>query len=389
MKKTRTTTFHKNILRRTTACVLSLIGLWMLSFAIPSTSHLHWLKLWGGNAQFVTAALAAQLSMTPAEQDAVPSSRAQKLLLSESALLSGFTQTKESTPAPKPEPEPTKETEPDDSEDKEKVSTTSPDHIVEQFFKPTSTNAYACVDDVYILNRTSKALDMAALATTPVEIALPQDENPQILIMHTHGSEAYAQDGLDIYNETGTARTTDPNYNIIRVGDEIERIFKEMGLNVLHDRSLCDYPSYNGAYDRSKAVVKQYLSDYPSIKIVLDIHRDALVGKDGTIYKPVTEIDGVKTAQVLLVMGSDDGGLSHPNWQQNLSLAMRVQHRMNTLWPGVARPITLRSARFNQQLTAGSLLVEVGAHGNTLQEALSAARLFARSAGQVFLELKE
>jgi stage II sporulation protein P len=175
---------------------------------------------------------------------------------------------------------------------------------------------------------------------------------------------------------------------VVRVGDEMERVFTELGLTVVHDRTLYDYPKYNGAYDRSAEAVQRYLEQYPSIKIVLDVHRDALVGEDGTVYKAVTRIDGVDTAQVMLVLGSSEGG-EHPNWMQNLSLACRIQESMNTLYPTLARPMTMRSSRYNQQLSNGSLLVEVGTHGNTLQEALAGARLFARAAGQVLLGLKE
>jgi stage II sporulation protein P len=360
-----------------------MIGFWMLSFTLPASSSFPWFKAWGGNAQIVTAALAAQLSTPPSDQTGNQGSRWQRLLLSESPLLSNWDQSKGTNPT-----SPSGQTASENGEEEAPIKKTEPGKIVEQFFQATDAAGYAKADDVYILNRTSKTLDVAALAATPLDISLPSNGEPQILIMHTHGSESYAQDGTDVYNESGVARTIDPNYNTIRVGDEIERIFTEMGLSVLHDKTLYDYPSYNGAYDRSKAAVEQYLKDHPSIKIVLDIHRDALVGNDGTVYKAVTAIDGAKTAQVLMVMGSDDKGLPHPNWQKNLALAMRIQHRMDTLWPGLARPITLNSSRFNQQLATGSILVEIGSHGNTLQEALAGARLFARSAGQVFLELK-
>ena len=154
---------------------------------------------------------------------------------------------------------------------------------------------------------------------------------------------------------------------MVRVGDEIERVFTEMGLSVVHDRTLYDYPQYNGAYDRSAQGVSAYLEQYPSIQIVLDVHRDALVGEDGTVYKALTEIDGVKSAQVMLVLGSSEGG-EHPDWTANLAQAAKLQQSMNNLAPTLARP---------------------GCHGNTLQEALAGARLFARAAGQVLLGLKK
>jgi stage II sporulation protein P len=201
--------------------------------------------------------------------------------------------------------------------------------------------------------------------------------------MHTHGTESFARDGTEPYTETGTAHTTDSSYNIIRVGEEIARIFEEMGVSVLHDTEIYDYPAYNGAYDRSRAGIEAYLEEYPTIQMVLDVHRDALVGEDGTIYKPVVTVDGTKTAQVMLLVGTDDAGAAFPDWTEHLALAMEIQEQMNSLWPGLARPITLRTARFNQQLTKGSLLVEVGSHGNTLEEAVNGARLFARAAGTV------
>ena len=206
--------------------------------------------------------------------------------------------------------------------------------------------------------------------------------------MHTHATEAYAQNPDDPYPESGTARTTDPSHSIIRVGDEITRIFTEMGLNVIHDTTLYDYPSYNEAYTRSRAGIEAILAQHPTIQVVLDIHRDALVGSDGTIYKPVIELDGVSTAQVMMLVGSDDAGAEFPDWPEHLALVMSVQQQMNSLWPQLARPITLRTARFNQQLTKGSFLVEVGSHGNTLEEALAGARLFARAAEGIFGALR-
>ena len=253
---------------------------------------------------------------------------------------------------------------------------------------PTSPQGYVYANGLYLYNRTQLPVDLAAAAAAPVNITLPE-EGPQVLIVHTHGTEAYTPDGTDQYEPSdNNTRTLDEGYNVVRVGDEIERVFTELGLSVVHDRSLYDYPKYNGAYDRSGAGIAAYLAQYPTIRIVLDIHRDALVGEDGTVYKAVTTIDGVKTAQVMLVLGSSEGG-EHPNWTENLALAVRIQQSLDRLYPTLARPMALRAPRYNQHMTNGSLLVEVGCHGNTLQEALAGARLFARAAGQVLLELKQ
>ncbi len=215
----------------------------------------------------------------------------------------------------------------------------------------------------------------------------PATEGPQILIMHTHGSEAYTMSGADVYTETDTARTDDENYNMIRVGEEMKEVFESMGFSVIHDTTLYDYPSYNGSYARSLAGIQSYLEQYPTIAVVLDVHRDALIAADGTVYKAVTQVDGEDTAQVMLVVGTDDGGLEHPNWQENLNLAAHIQLAMTAIEPTLARPINLRSQRFNQHLTPCSLLVEVGTSGNTLEEALRGARLFAQAAGEVYQSL--
>jgi len=218
----------------------------------------------------------------------------------------------------------------------------------------------------------------------------PAAEGPQLLIIHTHTTEAYTQDGADVYTPSdNNTRTLDETCNMLRVGDEMERVFTEMGLSVIHDRGVYDYPTYNGAYTRSGPTVEQYLQQYPTIRLVLDVHRDALVGSDGTVYKAVTTIDGTKTAQVMVVVGSNGGGGDHPDWQKNLALAAKLQKSLDTLYPTLARPMTLRQSVYNQNLSAGSLLVEVGSHGNTLQEALQGARDFARCAGAVFLSLVE
>ncbi|MCD7802958.1 MAG: stage II sporulation protein P [Clostridiales bacterium] len=214
-------------------------------------------------------------------------------------------------------------------------------------------------------------------------------EGPQILIMHTHATEAYTVADGDEYVASDTARTTDENYNMIRVGEEMKAVFEEMGLSVVHDTTLYDYPSYTGSYARSLEGIKSYLEQYPTISVVLDVHRDALIADDGTVYKLTDTVDGETVAQVMLVVGTDDGGLTHPNWEENLTLATHIQARLLGIDAGFPRAINLRSQRFNQHMTVGSLLVEVGTSGNTLREALAGARLFARAAGEVYLACME
>ncbi len=234
-------------------------------------------------------------------------------------------------------------------------------------------------------NTTGYAVDAAALLAEPLSQRLPA-EGPQVLIIHTHSSEAYTPDGTDIYVPTDTARTEDTNFNVVRVGDELTRMLESYGLAVLHDRGIYDSPSYTGSYSRSCAAVESYLSQYPDIAVVIDLHRDAL-GSGDTVYKTVAELSGRPAAQVMLVAGTGESGLEHPNWRENLKLALSLQERMNRMYPTLARPLALVPERYNQHLTTGSFILEVGSSGNTLQEALAAVRLFGEAAGPLLAEL--
>ena len=214
----------------------------------------------------------------------------------------------------------------------------------------------------------------------------PAEEGPQILILHTHTTEAYTKGKKDTYKETDTARTTDNDYNMVRVGEEMKNVFEEMGLSVVHDKTKYDYPSYTGSYSRALTGIQKMLKKYPTIQVVLDVHRDAIIGSDGTSYAKKTEIDGEEVAQVMLVVGTNDMGLTHPNWKDHLTLAVQIQKNMLAIDSELPRPIDLRRQRFNEHATPGSLLVEVGTSGNTLKQALAGARLFAQAAGTLYLD---
>ena len=353
------------LLRRGAALFLATVTVWLLSLTADTGSAAVALRTLAESPAFVSAALRAELGNLPEDPaDSEGLTGWQQLILSQSpALMAGVEEVPDSAPAAEPVQDTPAPTEPDDPEDPEVLPavTTAPEDIVGRTLTPVSGDGYDSAQGVYIENRPGLDLDVAALASADLSLELPE-EGPQVLIMHTHGSEAYTPDGTDTYVPTGECRTLDTAKNVVRVGDEIARVLTEMGLTVVHDTQLYDYPEYNGAYDRSLAAVEAWLEQYPSIRVVLDVHRDALVGEDGTIYKPITTVGGEQAAQVMLVMGSN-ALYDHPGWQENLSLAVKIQKEMNTLWPTLARPIGLRENRYNQQTTTGSLLVEVGAHG--------------------------
>ena len=247
---------------------------------------------------------------------------------------------------------------------------------------PTDPSGYTVCGRVYISNSTSHALTVPELQQ-PFAAEL-SEASPQILILHTHGSEGYTPvPGTEVV-WSGDYRTTDYRYNVVRVGDEMAEAFIEAGLSVLHDRTLYDYPSYSGAYDRSLAAIQSYLVQYPSIRFILDVHRDAIEDGQGNQYKAVSEIEGLGTAaQMSLVLGSDGSGLEHPGWMENLRLAASIQQDILERYPTLMRPVLLRNSRYNQHATAGSLLVEVGAAGNSPEEAVLAGRLFAERMAEV------
>lgn len=198
-----------------------------------------------------------------------------------------------------------------------------------------------------------------------------------VLIVHTHTTESYTPSEKFSYIPSDTDRTTDKNFNMVRVGEEIKNVLEQKGVKVYHDTSLNDHPSYSGSYNRSAADIETYIKKDPSIKIVLDIHRDAIEGKNNEKVKHSTKIDGSDVAKIMFVVGSNQSGLVHDNWEENMRFAVQLQKHTMSLYPTLCRPINFRSQRFNQQLAPGGIIVEVGTNGNTLDEAILGARYFA------------
>ncbi len=237
-----------------------------------------------------------------------------------------------------------------------------------------------------IKNDTSYELDLGSLVSAGTSVKMAS-EGPQILIIHTHGSEAYTPEGIDEYDVSDTFRTQDIEHSVIRVGDELASCFESYGLKVIHDRNIYDYPSYTGSYARSEEAVKEYLAEYPSISVVLDVHRDS-IGEGDVVYKTVAESDGKPCSQLMLLVGTGENGLEHPNWQENLKFALYLQSAVISKYPSLPRPIALKKERYNQHLSTGYLILEVGSSGNTLSEALNAVRLFADAVAPSLKELR-
>lgn len=250
--------------------------------------------------------------------------------------------------------------------------------ILETTIHPVSPNGYADADGVYIKNSTTYSIDANQLLKQPLNFN-KGIKGPKVLITHAHSSESFKPTDANYYKPSDPDRTQDPRFNVERVGEEMTKILQQANIEVIHDTKLHDYPNYNGSYKNSLATIEEYLNKYPSIQIVLDIHRDAMSRGTNTILKAVTEIDGKKAAQVMLVCGTDLGGLDHPHWRNNLAFAMKFQQSMNKIYPTLSRPIDLRNERFNMHTTNNSLILEIGSNGNTLEEAVLGGRAAANA----------
>jgi len=229
--------------------------------------------------------------------------------------------------------------------------------------------------NVQIKNNSTAKPDVEKLLVSPLSWDLGGDE-PTVLILHTHSTESYTKSSGENYKESSAFRTLDEHYNMISIGEHLAKLLEAGGITVLHDRELHDYPSYNGSYNHARKSMEQYLKEYPTIKLVLDLHRDAS-GNNHNQMVTKAEVDGKRSAQLMLVVGTSSSGLKHPNWEENLSLALKLHVQLERLNPGICRYINLRSQRFNQDKSPGALLVEVGAAGNTHSEALLAVEVLA------------
>ncbi len=217
----------------------------------------------------------------------------------------------------------------------------------------------------------------------------PENKNsPLVLIIHTHGTEAYAEEGIDYYVDDGgeISRTQDTEKNIVAIGKLMAEILNEEGINTVHCDIMHDKESYQDSYIRAAESIKSYIAKYPTIKYVFDVHRDAILKADGSLVKAVTEIDGESVAQVMTVVGSNYKGANFPDWENHLALALRLKSKLGESYEKLSRPVYLRGAAYNQQYTEGSLLLEIGSSGNTLNEAKRAAELVAYALADIIKE---
>ncbi len=264
--------------------------------------------------------------------------------------------------------------------------------IVRRSYSAADSSGYITLaSGAQVLNCTHVSDDellSASMELPQFDIELYSDE-PQVLIVHTHTTESYEPYSRSYYDASFPTRTRDAEHNMIAVGEVLAETLAEHGISVLHDGTVHDHPSYTGSYDRSEATIRAALEEYPSIKVVIDLHRDAMAEADGTRIAPVTQIDGRTAAQFMIIAGCDDGRFNMPDYMENYKLAALFQNFAGAMYPGLARAVLFDYRNYNQHVTTGSLLIEVGSHANSLDEALYCAELLGNSMARALTVLSE
>ena len=224
----------------------------------------------------------------------------------------------------------------------------------------------------------NRSVNVESLLTQPLDWDLTGNQ-PSVLIIHSHGTEAFLPgEGYTYEEEGGEFRTTDEDCNMLSLGEELARLLNEAGIRTVQDRTYYDYPDYLSSYDNARVGLEAQLKKYPSVKLVIDLHRDSAERADGSQWATEAVINGESSAQVMLVLGTDSYYV-HPNWEQNLSVAVKLHAIMEKTHEGSTRPLDLRKQRFNQDLSAGAIIAEIGAAGNSYREAMNAVSVLAEA----------
>ena len=229
-------------------------------------------------------------------------------------------------------------------------------------------NGNMTYDNISIRNTTGYELDPEALLSAALPFDIEDSRSVQVLVYHTHSCESYLEDDSGVYYDDFYPRSTDPEKGVMAVGEALVNALKERGIGAVHDTTLHDYPSYEGSYARSWETISEYKEKYPTIKVTIDLHRDAMTSQDGVKYKPTFEHEGSKAAQIMIMSGYDtEGGFDF--WDENLIFAMQLQKRCEDMFSGMTRPLNFGEFTYNMNFNNGSLLIEVGTDGNTVEEA--------------------
>lgn len=244
------------------------------------------------------------------------------------------------------------------------------------------------VADFFVKDTSGSDTDLSAALQEAPSVGFQQDGSVEILIYHTHTSEAYSQSYTGFYYTDMETRTGNQEKNVVAAGEALKKSLEAQGFGVVHDTTVND-ETFNGSYSRSWEVIQKNLEQYPGIQVTIDLHRDSMTTESGVKYKPTVTIGGRKAAQVMVLTGCDANGDwgDFPNWEQNLRLALRVQQRLTQKYPGLARPLDFSDSKYNMNATPGSMLIEVGTEVSTTAEAKYSGKLLGEALGSLFAEL--
>ena len=254
--------------------------------------------------------------------------------------------------------------------------------VIEAFLSPYT--AKENFRNIYLNNRTESDINLEEIYNLPPNLSFKKNGEVEVLILHTHATEGYLPKDMANYSQEDIDQTEEESRSVIAVGEIIRKKLSDYGIVAIHDKTLHDNPSYQESYNRAAETTKKYLEEYPTIKIVIDIHRDS-VSSNGGLIKGVSQQNGKDAAQIMFVAGSQTGKVSgFDKWQENLKLVLRLQEMAETLYPGLARAIYFTSKKYNQHLSTGSILIEVGTSVNSIEEAKYSAELLGDILGITF-----
>lgn len=240
------------------------------------------------------------------------------------------------------------------------------------------SNGTMSYDNITVRNTTDYDLDVESLLDSDLPFTLEDNHEVQVLVYHTHTCERYLTEDTGVYYDDYYPRSTDGDLGVVAVGERLVETLKEHGIGAVHDTTLHDYPSYEGSYARSWETICAYGEKYPSIKVTIDLHRDAMTADDGTKYKPTFTYDGQKASQIMIMAGYDtEGGFDF--WDENLIFATQLQKKCEDLFPDMTRPLNFGEYTYNMNYNNGSLLIEVGTDANTVEESCRSGEYLGRA----------
>ncbi|MEG1719036.1 MAG: stage II sporulation protein P [Clostridia bacterium] len=253
--------------------------------------------------------------------------------------------------------------------------------------KPKSDNGYLKYGNTFLIDQSSKKPNLEEIMKSPLNLAFhPYDKGPQILIYHTHNSESFNEGDLFSYNIGDDIRSQDNTKNVIAIGDTIEKNLEEKNVSVTHTITKNEMQEFNKSYSKSELTAKSYLKKYPTINMSIDIHRDTIISESNEKYRTIAEIDGKRAAQIMIIVGTGSKELPNEHWQENLRTAIILQQKLESKYKDLCRPILIRDARYNMHLTHGSLLIEMGTDGNSLEEVEYSATLLSQALSELINE---